>query len=115
MSCPLESQHTPQPSGYNAWHEWAEKMEETHYQVKCEGCDLFAIWKPRPDVHEKGWCRGCGRTITDPRRLVCDECPWAIVAKMRTREKPLEGDLRVADEMLHFFWRGRWRVWSLPR
>lgn len=114
-NCPLAERHTPAPRGYVAWHEWAEKMEETHYQVRCKGCDKFQIWKPRPNINEKGWCRGCGCITTDPHRLLCDRCPHALVAKMRNRATPIEGDLLIIDEVLHFFWRGRWRVWSLPR
>lgn len=45
--CPNAAQHTPQPDGYLAWHEWADKKSKTHYQIKCPGCDLYAIWVPK--------------------------------------------------------------------
>ncbi len=40
-------QHTECPTGYMEWHLWAEKKGETHYQVRCPGCGLFAIWKKK--------------------------------------------------------------------
>jgi hypothetical protein len=39
--------HTPGPSGYIAWFEWAEKMAETHRPTRCPDCRLWAIWVPR--------------------------------------------------------------------
>lgn len=45
QACPNYKNHTKQPEGYLAWHEWAEKKSKTHHQVKCDGCGLFAIWK----------------------------------------------------------------------
>lgn len=39
--------HTPSPSGYLAWHEWAEQMAKTHEQHRCPGCGLWQIWKPK--------------------------------------------------------------------
>jgi len=39
--------HTDCPSGYVAWHAWAEQMSKTHYQRRCKGCGLYAIWEPR--------------------------------------------------------------------
>ena len=44
--CPLETDHTPCPDGYLAWHEWAEQKSKTHRQVRCPGCDLLTIWVP---------------------------------------------------------------------
>lgn len=44
--CPLADGHTPSPSGYLQWHEWAEKMDETHVQRRCPSCGLFKIWVP---------------------------------------------------------------------
>lgn len=44
-TCPGE--HTPQPTGYLAWHHWAEKKAKTHVQRKCPVCGLWAIWVPR--------------------------------------------------------------------
>lgn len=39
--------HTDAPSGYLAWHEWAEKKARTHDQFRCPGCGLFKIWRKR--------------------------------------------------------------------
>lgn len=39
--------HTPCPDDYCSWHEWAEMMGETHEQVRCEICGLWAVWVPR--------------------------------------------------------------------
>ena len=36
--------HTPQPNGYIAWHNWAEKKSKTHDQVRCGECGLLNIW-----------------------------------------------------------------------
>lgn len=44
--CLYAYEHTPQPEGYLAWHEWAEKMLKTHSQHRCKHCGLFVIWKP---------------------------------------------------------------------
>ena len=41
--------HTPCPSGYVEWHDWAEKKMETHKAIKCRGCGLYAIWTPRKE------------------------------------------------------------------
>lgn len=38
--------HTPAPSGYAAWHEWAERKSRTHEQHQCPGCGLWQIWMP---------------------------------------------------------------------
>ena len=40
----LCSKHTPCPSGYVEWHEWAEKKSKTHKQKRCAGCGLYSIW-----------------------------------------------------------------------
>lgn len=45
--CPQRDKHTHCPKGYLPWHEWAEKKNKTHRQVRCPGCDLFVIWVPR--------------------------------------------------------------------
>lgn len=39
--------HTPEPTGYVAWHVWAEEMAKTHKQSRCPGCGLWAIWTPK--------------------------------------------------------------------
>ena len=44
--CPNAKNHTDGPTGYNAWHEWAAKKEQTHTQTKCPDCGLYAIWTP---------------------------------------------------------------------
>jgi len=46
-NCPNREQHTPCPSGYLDWHAWAKRMDHTHRQVRCEGCELFLIWVPK--------------------------------------------------------------------
>lgn len=46
-TCPDRAKHTPCPSGYVAWHEWAEKKAKTHTQERCPTCLLWAIWKPK--------------------------------------------------------------------
>src|SRR4051812_19375439 len=46
--CPRARElHTPCPTGYMAWHEWAAEKSKTHKQVRCPECDLFAIWVPK--------------------------------------------------------------------
>lgn len=48
--CPSFHDHTPAPSGYNQWHDWARKMLRTHKQIRCTGCGLYQIWIPRSPV-----------------------------------------------------------------
>lgn len=36
------------PTGYLAWHAWAERKSRRHYQVKCPKCGLLHIWKRKP-------------------------------------------------------------------
>jgi hypothetical protein len=50
--CTRAHLHTRCPSGYLAWHEWAEKKSRRHYQVKCPGCGRFAIWKRKEAVSD---------------------------------------------------------------
>lgn len=49
---PLEdstcADHTPSPDGYQAWHEWAEKMSKTHRARRCAECEYWSIWEPKP-------------------------------------------------------------------
>lgn len=45
--CPGAARHTPAPAGYLAWHEWAERMAETHGQSACPDCGRYLIWTPR--------------------------------------------------------------------
>jgi hypothetical protein len=46
-TCPDKANHTPCPSGYIHWHEWAEKKIRTHKSTRCPICGLYAIWVPR--------------------------------------------------------------------
>lgn len=46
-ACPSLRKHTPAPSGYAEWHEWARKKVKTHDQFLCPDCGRFAIWKPK--------------------------------------------------------------------
>ena len=41
--------HTYGPDNYLAWHEWAERMGETHDQRTCDECGLYLIWTPKVD------------------------------------------------------------------
>ena len=45
--CPNAINHTPGPEGYIARLEWGQEMMKTHKQVKCLGCNLWAIWVPK--------------------------------------------------------------------
>lgn len=60
VDCPNEAEHTPDPRGYVAWHEWAVEMEKTHKQYACPGCGRYAIWKPKKPKS----ARGVGTTPT---------------------------------------------------
>lgn len=41
--------HTLAPPNYVDWHRWAECKSRTHYQQRCLGCGLWAVWKPKKD------------------------------------------------------------------
>jgi hypothetical protein len=45
--CPNAAEHTPVPVLVLHGAEWAERMLRTHDQRLCEGCGLYAIWRPR--------------------------------------------------------------------
>lgn len=45
--CLNATNHTPHPSGYVAYFDWAFKKGRRHYQVRCPACGLYAIWKRR--------------------------------------------------------------------
>lgn len=45
--CPVTASHNLGPSGYLAWHEWAEEMAKTHTQKRCPGCKLWVIWEEK--------------------------------------------------------------------
>ena len=45
--CPATASHNLGPARYLAWHEWAERMAETHVQTRCPGCGLWCIWTPK--------------------------------------------------------------------
>jgi len=42
--------HTPAPTGYAQWVDWAERKAKTHDQVECPHCGRFAIWVRKPEV-----------------------------------------------------------------
>lgn len=44
--CPRRSEHTACPTSILTWGTWARRKAKTHHQVRCEGCNLFAIWVP---------------------------------------------------------------------
>lgn len=39
-----------EPSGYLAWHEWAEEHDKTHVHEQCPDCGLWVICKPRTEA-----------------------------------------------------------------
>lgn len=41
--------HTKSPSGYGAFSDWMEEMEQTHVQRQCAGCGLWAVWILKED------------------------------------------------------------------
>lgn len=45
--CPNAELHTPQPTGYVEWHDWAQQMTKGFKQKRCPGCGLLNIWEPR--------------------------------------------------------------------
>jgi hypothetical protein len=45
--CSDDSAHTPCPTGYIAWHEWAERKAKTHDQRQCLHCGSWAVWVKR--------------------------------------------------------------------
>lgn len=45
--CPDAKKHTRCPSGYLAWHEWADKKAKTHRQTQCSTCGYWSIWVPK--------------------------------------------------------------------
>lgn len=45
--CPAIETHAASPEGYLAWHEWAERMSETHTQRRCPECGFWSIWEKR--------------------------------------------------------------------
>ena len=49
-TCPNKTNHTHGPFGYAAWHEWAEKMAETHVQEQCPECRFWVIWTPKEEA-----------------------------------------------------------------
>lgn len=73
VPCPNEAEHTPCPVGaWPAWWSWAEQMNRTHGQRKCEGCGRWAIWYPRAEG-ELAPCWGCGEAKVDPAKFGEDE------------------------------------------
>lgn len=45
--CPDIEQHTACPTGYLAWHEWADKMSKTHRNKRCATCGFWVVWVPK--------------------------------------------------------------------
>lgn len=45
--CPNIARHTPCPTGYNNWHDWAKNKLRRHEPVRCPMCHLFEIWVRR--------------------------------------------------------------------
>jgi phage FluMu protein Com len=43
--------HTPMPSGYTAWDEWARQASKTHRQVHCPRCGTLSIWLPKAEAN----------------------------------------------------------------
>lgn len=39
--------HTPCPSGYFEWHEWAREKAKTHKSERCPTCGYYSVWKPK--------------------------------------------------------------------
>lgn len=37
-------EHTPCPSGFLEWHDWAGEMKKTHKQTACPNCGLWSVW-----------------------------------------------------------------------
>ena len=48
--CPDVAKHTTCPSGYIAWHDWAEKTAKTHRCTQCETCGFWVVWVPKAKV-----------------------------------------------------------------
>ena len=48
--CPKKNLHTESPEGYLAWQAWAEKKHKRYYQVICDGCGLYEIWKQKENA-----------------------------------------------------------------
>ena len=46
-NCPKIENHTGCPTGYLAWHEWADEMSKTHRCTRCPDCGYWAIWVPK--------------------------------------------------------------------
>ena len=53
--CSNAHNHTVEPmhkSDYLGWHRWATQMSETHKQIQCPACNLWAIWIPKTAIAE---------------------------------------------------------------
>ncbi len=77
--CTNIKNHTPQPTGYVGWHQWAEEMSETHEQVTCPRCGFHEIWIPVMQEriafstsHFKDPCIECGTPHND---VEIGDCP----------------------------------------
>jgi hypothetical protein len=81
--CPQIHLHTVQPDGYVLWHEWADEMSKTHYQVRCPGCDRYEIWKKKRTRAE----RAMPRTIITHYKQE-DQATVSTTIPLGTRVKP---------------------------
>lgn len=78
-ACPNQAEHTPCPVGYLEWWSWAERMNRTHGQRRCPGCNRWVIWCERA-AGEFAPCWGCGEARVDPGlfgpddELLCAGC-----------------------------------------
>jgi hypothetical protein len=50
VPCPCADLHELMPPGYVARQLWCEQMARTHKQVRCPGCQLYAVWEPLQDA-----------------------------------------------------------------
>jgi DNA-directed RNA polymerase subunit RPC12/RpoP len=61
------------PDSYGGRAIWGEEMSRTHRQIRCPGCGLFVIWKPRkgapklPPIEYRLVHRHCGCCEGDPK------------------------------------------------
>ena len=97
--CPNAAEHTPAPADYLGWFSWAERMNRTHDQRRCEGCGRWAIWYRRPPGLG-ALCWGCGEARVDPARFGPDE---VLVCADCVRERAEQG-VRSAREWTRRRW-----------
>lgn len=94
--CPNEAAHIDEPIGYCEWHDWADHMGISHFQILCEGCGRYKIWIPKFVASPAFWSEYAVRTGTGSQpREVDDEV--------------VSGEV-VDDERYPM-----WEEWSEPR